>query len=433
MVLLRALGMTTDKEITDYICMGKDDPEMVEELVKSFHCYPRILKGEQATLYDLILTKEQAELELIQYLRRNFAGGDGSKTDRQLIYLRKLLKDELFPHIDQESNTVMDKAKFLCKMANRLMETVLGRREKSNRDSYENKYVMNIHDLLSKVFKKSRDKLLREAGRNYNNRADDEQIETKKPPNILVNIRSNLIDKDMNSSITTGLFPISQNQSIKGVSMDLASKTRVDTLSMQSRIKVPIGESSANMKTVENRLYDNSQAMIICPVETPEGANTGYHKHLSLMTSLTVPVLSQVQVVSDILFETKDTYGFEILHNCCALDFAESACVNLNGNWIGQTNKPIELRDHLLHLRSQNEIERSVGIVYSFQNNELNINTSGGRFLRPLLKVKDNQVLLTKKMLDEIGKSVVTWDDFLVKNTNVIEYLDVDECMESLL
>ena len=106
-------------------------------------------------------------------------------------------------------------------MANRLLETVLGRRQISNRDSYENKYVMNIHDLLGKVFKKSRDKLVREAGRNYNNRADDNQI-LKDPPNILVNIRSNLIDKDVNGAITTGLFPISQNQSIKGVSMDLA-------------------------------------------------------------------------------------------------------------------------------------------------------------------------------------------------------------------
>ena len=432
-VLLRAIGMTSDKEIIQYICMGKNDKEMLESLIKSFQCYPRVLKPDTTTLNDLILTKDQAELELIQFLRRNFAGGEGDKVERQLIYLRKFLREDLLPHIDRDYNVTSDKAKFLCKMANRLMETVLGRRPQSNRDSYENKYVMNIHDLLSKVFKKSRDKLLREAGRNYSNRADDTQIESKKPPNILVNIRSNLIDKDMNSAITTGLFPVSQNQSIKGVSMDLASKTRVDTLSMQSRIKVPIGESSANMKTVENRLYDNSQAMMICPVETPEGANTGYHKHLSLMTELTIPMLSQVQVIQDFIFDNMEKFGFEFLRNCCPTDFVNTTAIYINGNWIGQVKNPIVLRDFLRLQRRKGNIEYSVGIVFSFQTEEIFISTSGGRFLRPLLRVEDNELVLKKEMLQNMDKSIVRWDDFIAKHQGVIEYLDVDECMESLI
>jgi DNA-directed RNA polymerase II subunit RPB2 len=57
----------------------------------------------------------------------------------------------------------------------------------------------------------------------------------------------------------------------------------------------------------------------------------------------------------------------------------------------------------------------------------------GGRLFRPLLRVTDNELSLTKDMIDEIElesnnkTKLMKWNNFLQKYPNVIEYVDVEE------
>ena len=118
------------------------------------------------------------------------------------------------------------------------------------------------------------------------------------------------------------------------------------------------------------------------------------------------PHAEPVQIVLDLIFENKDKFGYLMLRDCCASDFVDTSSIYMNGNWLGQVTDPIALRDFLWEQRKKHVIEHSVGIVYSFPNNELFIQTSGGRFIRHILKVENNELVLKKEMMNKIGKSI---------------------------
>ena len=105
--------------------------------------------------------------------------------------------------------------------------------------------------------------------------------------------------------------------------------------------------------------------------------------------------------------------------------------VFLNGNWIGLTKNFIQLAMDLRKIRMNGEIEKTVGIVLDFQQKEVRIYTDSGRLFRPLLRVEDNKLVLSKKHLEDT--SVKTWNEFMIKYPDVIEYVDVEESLYIML
>ena len=76
----------------------------------------------------------------------------------------------------------------------------------------------------------------------------------------------------------------------------------------------------------------------------------------------------------------------------------------------------------------------------------MSIRTDGGRLCRPLYIVKDNKLLITKEIVNEINEKKLSWQDILIRNIEVptdcdlcskvnevkekdciIEYIDTDE------
>ena len=104
----------------------------------------------------------------------------------------------------------------------------------------------------------------------------------------------------------------------------------------------------------------------------------------------------------------------------------------LNGRLLGYVEDDVGLINFLRE-RDNNFINKHVSIVLDINFNEIRIYSDGGRMIRPLLKVKDNKLVLTKKMLKDIdeegidSKKISRLNNFLLKYTGVIDYIDVEE------
>ena len=75
-------------------------------------------------------------------------------------------------------------------------------------------------------------------------------------------------------------------------------------------------------------------------------------------------------------------------------------------------------------------------IVFDYKRNEIRICNDAGRITRPLLRVRDNNILLKKSLVNDLEKGNLVWDDLLTNskiNESIIEYIDPEEQSWSLI
>jgi DNA-directed RNA polymerase II subunit RPB2 len=110
--------------------------------------------------------------------------------------------------------------------------------------------------------------------------------------------------------------------------------------------------------------------------------------------------------------------------------------VFVNGRWVGVTESPIELFNDLKLKKSKGIINIYTSIVLNYKTKEIFISNEYGRLLRPLFKVRDNKILITKEMIQKIESGDLVWDDLLVSlkiDESVIEYVDPFEQSASMI
>ncbi|MFH0875179.1 MAG: DNA-directed RNA polymerase subunit B [archaeon] len=97
----------------------------------------------------------------------------------------------------------------------------------------------------------------------------------------------------------------------------------------------------------------------------------------------------------------------------------------LNGKFIAETDNPKLLVTNFVEERRKNKVPPSVNIFYDEKMDVVQIESSNGRVLRPLIVVKNGLPALTDKHIEQIEKKEIGFSD-LVKQ-GVIEFLDAME------
>jgi intein/homing endonuclease len=164
--------------------------------------------------------------------------------------------------------------------------------------------------------------------------------------------------------------------------------------------------------------------------ETPEGQSVGVVKNLSYMTHVTihsnsVPIYGYIQPYIKELNSIDDV---TLIH--------KSIKVFVNGCWLGITEQPIELYKMLKVRKYNGTINIYTSIVFDFINKEIRVCNDSGRLTRPLLKVKDNNILIDENITKKIEDNEISWDDLLITTKipeSVIEYIDPEEQSMSLI
>ena len=421
LTLFRALGAESDKEICSYIALDIDSNK-----------YKEIVDYLQASVVDAnkYMNQEDALKHMssyVSYVPFNMSKEQGSQ--RKQDFLNEILLNDLFPHC----KTLKQKMYFLGYMTNKVIQTALGWRKTDDRDSYINKRIELTGTLLNNLYRNYFNKMVKEMikqiTKEINNgswRSTEDYENLINMTNIYKIVKSTTIENGISRALATGDFSIKQANTTKvGVAQVLNRLTFMATLSHLRRINTPL-EKSGDL--IPPRKLHNTTWGYLCPAETPEGQSIGVVKALSYMAHITIPTNSTS------LYLYVNPYIISVDEDVSKL--IGKVKVFINGCWVGVANEPVELYNSLKEKKYKGIINIYTSIVFDYKNAEIRLCNDGGRLARPLLRMKNGNLLITPKIIEDLDNGLLEWNDLLISGKleeSVIEYIDPEEQGTSLI
>jgi len=415
-VLFRALGITNDKEICEYILLDIEDEK-----------YQELLDCLQASIIDAnkYPTKEDSLRHItasVAYTPINMDRETGQRKKQEFAV--DVLKNDLFPHCA----TLPQKLYLIGYMAKKLIQTSLGWIPTDDRDSYLNKRIELTGTLLNNLFRNYFNKLVKEMQkqimREVNNgswRSSEDYENIINMTNIYKIVKSTTIENGITRALSTGDFSIKQSNSSKvGVAQVLNRLTYVASLSHLRRINTPLEKSG---ELIEPRKLHNTTWGFLCCAETPEGQSIGVVKNISYMAHITIPTNSSS------LYEYILPHVLKV-DDAKAKDLHGKVKVFINGCWVGVSETPMDLYEKIKDKKYRGIINIYTSVVFDYKKMEIRVCNDGGRLTRPVLKVKDGGALMTKYIIDKLVQKDLAWNDLLTNcriDESVIEYIDPEE------
>jgi DNA-directed RNA polymerase II subunit RPB2 len=412
-IFFRALGLVTDYDIINYIAYDEGDIDLINVIKPSLNSAMKETFKDDTEAVHKIRTQEDAIQYLITKMKTSRRYNETDAVTRNMQkreHLMSIFEDELLPHMGKG---MLNKAIYLGLMCNRLLECVLGRTDPDDRDSYVNKRIDLPGVLMGQLFKQYYKKMLNECSKTFKKRMGGNTTDAN-PINVISQIKSMTIEQGFNSALATGTWGSSKR---KGVAQMLQRLTYMYMISYFRRVITPAPDASTS-KMDKMRYVHSGQYGFIDAVETPEGEKVGLHKHLALTASISINSRDQPKIIKDLI---SDRVLF--LSDDKPVKLKMLTKVFINGEWYAMSDRAGELAEHLREMRRNGSIDKMVGIVHHMGNKELRINTDGGRLYRPLLRVRDNQLVLQAEHLHKLE----TWNGFLSKHPGVLEYVDIEE------
>ena len=423
-IIFRALGILSDKEICEKILLNINDEnnkDMLEALQASIIESNKYMTQDECVKY---ITS------FAMYTPINMDKETGAK--KKLEFTLDILNNDLFPHCHNSTQKIY----FLGYMANKLLQAYFERLKQDDRDSYLNKRIDLTGSLLNNLFRNYFNKLVKDMEkqiiREINTgswKSSDNYENIINLTNIYKIIKSTTIENGIKRALSTGDFGIKHTNSNKvGVAQVLNRLNYVSSLSHARRISTPTDKSG---KLIPPRKLHNTSWGFLCPAETPEGQSVGIVKNLSYLTHITIYSNSAS------LYEYVMPSIINIdIQNLSPIDIYGKVKVFINGAWIGICNEPEELYLMLKDKKQKGIINIYTSIVFDYKMKEIRICNDSGRLTRPLLRVKDKNILLTKNIIDKLNKGELNWDNLLTNSKiehSIIEYIDPEEQSWSLI
>jgi DNA-directed RNA polymerase II subunit RPB2 len=420
--VFRALGVISDKEICEYILLDLE-----------FEKHEMILQNLQASIMEAnkhLTTEESIKYitSYVTYTPINMDRETGAKKKHE--FTMEVLGNDLFPHC----HTREQKIHFLGYMANKLLRVNFEWIKGDDRDSYLNKRVdltgVSLNNLFRNFFNKLVKDMEKQVIKEINSgswRSTEDFTNIVNQTNIYKIIKSTTIENGLKRALATGDFGIKHSNSNKvGVAQVLNRLTYVSSLSHLRRISTPTDKSG---KLIPPRKLHSTSWGFLCPAETPEGASVGIVKNLSYMAHITINSNSLA------LYEYVSPH-ITCIESAKPIELFEKTKVFINGAWIGVTEQPQHLFLMLKDMKCKGIINIYTSVVFDYKVNEIRVCNDGGRITRPVLRVKNNNILLTDQIVSDLKAGILTWDDLFTDckiGEAVLEYIDPEEQNHSLI
>ena len=429
-IVFRAIGIISDKDICERILLHFKNEVPTEDTHEID--YVNLL---QASIMEA--NKYLTQAECIKYVT-GFAMYTPINMDKEtgirkkLEFTMEILSNDLFPHC----NSVTQKVFFLGYMTNKLLMASIGITGPDDRDSYANKRVDLTGPLLNNLFRNYFNKVVKDMEKQVikeiNNgswKSTDDYDGIINLTNIYKIIKSSTIENGLKRALATGDFGIKHiNNNKVGVAQVLSRLTYASSLSHARRISTPTDKSG---KLIPPRKLHNTSWGYLCPAETPEGHSVGIVKNLSYMAHITISSDSSTlyaYVMPHIISIDSPVVTPESLF--------DKVKIFINGAWIGISEEPHVLFLMLKDYKHKGIINVYTSIVFDYKMKEIRVCNDGGRLSRPVLRVKDKNILITKSIITRLQTGEVTWEDLLTSTNleeSVIEYIDPAEQNASMI
>ncbi|MBI2575602.1 DNA-directed RNA polymerase subunit B'' [Candidatus Woesearchaeota archaeon] len=251
-VLIKALGVLKDEEITNLISKERKFDEVLINLIEFVD----------------IKTQDDA----IDYIAKRI--GITQSKEIRVERMQEILDKYLLPHLGINKEDRPTKAFNLCKMIKRYLAASNDEIPLDDKDHYINKRLKLSGDLLADLFRVNLKVLIGDLLYNF-----QRIVKRGKFPSIKVIIRDKLLTQRIYSSMATGTWVGGR----KGISQRIQRLNFLETLSHLQRVVSPL---SASQENFEARELHPTHLGRLCPIETPEGTNIGLRKNLSMLCSI---------------------------------------------------------------------------------------------------------------------------------------------------
>ena len=373
-----------------------------------------------------------------------------------------------------------------------LLKIYLGYDNISNRDTYEYKQVETSGYLLSTLFREYFVKLKTNAFFKINQKSDlrphvirqlfsnndNQEIKSlftiNNKINIITdgflrafkgrwgvrNVQKTLTIENMSETINRDAYSFNK----EGIVQDLLRISYLSTISHLRRIQTPL---DSNIKLAEPRKLNTTSWGYICPVDTPDGANSGIIKNLAIGCSISQSdynIYSKfIKLFSNLTYfisYISDTFIKSTLYVINTKIFVDGVLIGIYVN-----NDILDIVDYLRLAKRNNILNNNeFSISFNYEYKELYILTDFGRCIRPLYIVDYNDSdkkynilrnkydensdwdILTKGTLNEEDRKKlltvfmnnlnnITQEsiEILEKNQGAIEFVDPNETLNTLI
>jgi DNA-directed RNA polymerase II subunit RPB2 len=312
-ILFRALGLESDKDIMDYIVFDENDNSF-KELLRPSLDYSSEYRGKN---------------ECLEYIGNKATKGEELKEEERIKRAEDILRNNMLSHVSIERGSENKKAYFIGYMIYRLGNCSLGRAFGDDRDLYGKKRLDMSGVLLSGIFRQLFRRFTKKAETNLK-----DYIKHNKTGKINIEdaFDTNIISGGMKYALATGNWGTNKVGQVQktGVAQVLQRLTFMSSLSHLRRLNTPLEKTG---KITKPRQLHNTHWGMLCPAETPEGQACGLVKNLSLMTFVSVG--SPAKMIQ----ETLDNYpDFQKLSEVHPSDIRGRTKIFINGSWIGITD-----------------------------------------------------------------------------------------------
>ena len=417
-ILMRALGIESDKDIIQTCLLTTLNDEIennnnpyVNLFIPSIHDANKFFNQQNALEFIAELTKRGTVSGVIE-----------------------ILSDYFLPHIGEFN--FLEKAYFLGYMVNRLLKVYNKEEKPTDRDNFRFKRVelsgTLLYDLFREYYLIQKKDITRKIDEEYyyhkGEYKEDETLSRKEKKQLKIRHDANvnkykdnfisLIESNFKTFFKDRIVEQGFRKAFKGnwgseahtkrigVVQDLNRLSWYTFISHLRKINLPLDSSA---KVVGPRLLNSSQWGFIDPIDTPDGANIGLHKHMSISTYITSG--SSVQPMIKWL---RVNTPMRILLECSAEQLGSSSKIFINGNWIGIIDTPIELVNMLKLYRRNGIIPSYTSITFNYQHNEVYIYTDAGRLSRPIYYIDNNKFSYDRKEIQELLDSGrITWEEIV--------------------
>ena len=413
-ILMRALGIESDREIIDYCLLDREKyAHYVDLFIPSIHDAGKIFNQEVALKYIATLTK-----------------------GKTVPHALEILTNYLLPHVGEMN--FQEKAYFIGYMVKQLLSVFLKEAKATDRDNFRYKRVELTGSLLYDLFKEYYSLQQHHIYQKF-----DKEYYYKKgaylknfPSLVELNYKEffgERIVADGFRRAFKGNWGSEAHTKRVGVVQDVNRLSFNSFIAQMRKINLPL---DASAKIVGPRLAHTTQWGIIDPIDTPDGGNVGLHKNLTIMAAVTkgysaYPMMRWLRMHADLL----------LLNECTPQIISQLCKVIVNGKWIGVIAEPKEIAQTIKTLRRIAVIPTFTSVYWNIEQSTLYIYTDAGRICRPIFYTAADTEKKTASMkpsylndalLEKIGKNDFTWEQLVTGFAAKKDKLKADHVYDSI-
>ena len=380
-ILMRALGVLSDKSIIETCLLDIDkNSSYVDLFIPSVHDAFEIFNQQNAIEYIASFTK-----------RKTIAG------------TLDILMNFFLPHIGTDN--FMEKAYYIGYMVHKLLKVFTGDSKPTDRDNFKFKRIELTGTLIYELFreyyiiqKKSIEQAI-DKEYYYHSGKYAPNLPRLIDDNYATFFKERILENGFKKAFK-GNWGAEEHTKRIGVIQDLNRLSWMSFMEQLRKFNLPFPSSA---KIVEPRKLNSSQWGYIDPVDTPDGENIGFHKHMAIMCTV-----SNSFPYMHILNWLKENTPMISLLSCTPKVIASMSKILLNGRFIGIIEKPLILVERIKLHRRNGIFPIYTSVSFNYELKEVYIFTDAGRLCRPIYYMTPEKAPSFDRK--EIEKGDLSWE-----------------------